>query len=121
IDNVHDPDSDGLGYRRCLFSDRRYAERTTDRNVGHDGRPWKCQNRHCCFYCRRTLRRICKMPPKNTDSIISAQERAAKIREESAQIEREQAEAAEKQRAQQAVQRAAAQQQEARNIELVSS
>jgi stalled ribosome rescue protein Dom34 len=61
------------------------------------------------------------MAPKNTDSIISAQERAAKIREESAQIEREQAEQAEKQRVQQAAQKAVAVQQEARNIELVSS
>jgi hypothetical protein len=56
-----------------------------------------------------------------TDSIVSAQERSAKIREEAEQIERTQADAAEKQRQHQAQVDAFAHQEQARNVEIVSA
>jgi hypothetical protein len=61
------------------------------------------------------------MEDRSAHSIISAQERAAKIREESERIEREQVDAAERQLAHQAAVEAAARQEEVQRVELVST
>jgi hypothetical protein len=61
------------------------------------------------------------MENRPADSIVSAQERSTKIREEAERLEREQADAVEKQRAHQAAMEAVARAQEVRNIEVVST
>jgi hypothetical protein len=59
--------------------------------------------------------------PKASDSIVSAQARGARIREEAEQLEREQAQAAEKQQDHQAKLDEIARQQEVTGIEIVSA
>ena len=79
------------------------------------------QNDESAVPLKRGPGRPRKMENRPADSIVSAEERAARIHEESERIEREQGNADERQRQHQAMVDAASRVQEAKNIEIVSS